>query len=76
MRAGASRAAARLLALSLLPWLPMPVPAALLLWTGPLCWSSGSRVAAAMLATVSGGAPLDAAGRIRRRSAPALLAAG
>lgn len=35
-RAGASMAPVALLVLTLLPWLPLPVPAAFLIWTGPV----------------------------------------
>src|SRR6478609_7362900 len=54
IRAGASRLPLILLALPVLPWLPLPVPAVLLLWTSPLVAVVWVGVAAAMLATVRG----------------------
>lgn len=50
-RAGASLWPVLLLGLLLLPWLPVPVPAAFLLWVGPLAW--GIWIATFVLMAVS-----------------------
>lgn len=55
-RAGASLVPVWLLALIVLPWLPLPVPAAFLIWAGSIRWLIWSGVALAMLATVPAGA--------------------
>ena len=47
--------AASLLVLTMMPWLPMPVPAAMLLWASPLVAVVWAGVLTAMLATVLGG---------------------
>src|SRR4051812_28110897 len=52
IRAGASRLPLSLLALAMLPWLPMPVPAAMLLWTAPLVAVVWAGVVTAMVATL------------------------
>ena len=51
-RVGASRLPLLLLALILLPWLPLPVPAVFLVWSGPIVLVVWVGVAGAMLATV------------------------
>ena len=52
IRLGASRLPLSLLVLTMLPWLPMPVPAAMLLWTSPLVAVVWAGVLTAMAATV------------------------
>ncbi|MEO7274343.1 MAG: hypothetical protein ABI211_20290, partial [Vicinamibacterales bacterium] len=52
VRAGASRLPLSLLALTILPWLPVPVPASALLWTAPLVLVVWAGVLVAVLATV------------------------
>ena len=52
VRAGASRLPLSLLVLAMLPWLPMPVPAAMLLWTSPLVAVVWAGVFIGMIATV------------------------
>jgi hypothetical protein len=52
LRVGASPAPLVLLFLAFLPWLPLPVPPAVLVWSGPVLWVLWIGVAAAMLATV------------------------
>ena len=54
MRAGASRAPLLLTTLVLLPWLPVPVPPAFMLWSGPLVLFVWAATLAGMLATVPG----------------------
>ena len=56
-RAGASLAPVWLLALIILPWLPLPVPAAFLIWAGSIRWLIWSAVALVMLATVRAARP-------------------
>ena len=51
-RVGASRLPLLLLGLTLLPWLPLPVPAVFLVWSGPIVIVVWVGVAGAMLATV------------------------
>jgi hypothetical protein len=51
-RVGASRLPLVLLTLAVLPWLPVPVPAIFLLWSGPIVAVVWVAVAGAMLATV------------------------
>ena len=50
-RAGASLAPVALLTLVVVPWLPWPVPAALLVWAGPIRGLIWTAVALVMLAT-------------------------
>ena len=50
-------------AVILLPWLPVPLPAALLLWTGPFVWLVWAAIAAAVL--TAGGAPAAGFSRVR-----------
>ena len=52
IRLGASRLPLSLLVLTMLAWLPMPVPAAMLLWTSPLVAVVWAGVLTAMAATV------------------------
>src|SRR6476646_1055329 len=52
MRAGASRAPLLLTTLVLLPWLPVPVPPAFMLWSGPLVLFVWASTLAGMIATV------------------------
>lgn len=69
-RAGASLAPVWLLTLVVLPWLPVPVPAPLLVWAGSIRWLIWTAVVLAMLATVMrrprGGQLLAAAGGLVR----------
>ena len=51
-RAGASLAPIWLLAFIVFPWLPLPVPAAFLVWSGPIRWLIWTAVATAMVVTV------------------------
>jgi hypothetical protein len=51
-RVGGSRLPLLLLTLTLLPWLPFPVPPAFLLWSGPLVIGVWVAVAGGMIATV------------------------
>jgi hypothetical protein len=51
-RAGASLAPIWLLAFLVFPWLPLPVPAAFLVWSGPIRWLIWTAVVIAMLVTV------------------------
>ena len=51
-RAGASLAPIWLLAFIVFPWLPLPVPPAFLVWSGPIRWLIWTAVAIAMLVTV------------------------
>ncbi len=53
IRAGASRLPLALLGLTMVPWLPLPVPAATLLWTAPLVLVVWAGVLVALLATVA-----------------------
>ena len=53
LRAGAPSSPLSLLALVVLPWLPLPLPAALLLWSGPLAALVWFGVAALMLSSVT-----------------------
>lgn len=48
LRRGASAAPLALLSLLVLPWLPGPLPAILLLWTGPMVWLLWGAVALCM----------------------------
>jgi hypothetical protein len=52
-RAGASLAPLCLLALVILPWLPIPVPAAFLVWSGSIQWLIWFAVALLLVASVS-----------------------
>ena len=50
-------------AVILLPWLPVKLPAALLLWAGPFVWLVWAAIAAALL--TAGGAPAAGFSRVR-----------
>jgi hypothetical protein len=52
-RAGASLAPISLLGLLLLPWLPLPVPAAVLVWAGSIRWLVWTVVAVAVISTMA-----------------------
>ena len=67
-RVGASRLPLSLLALVFLPWLPLRVPSAFMLWSGPVLIGVWTAVTAGMLASV----PWIPVGFVNRR--PAVLA--
>jgi len=76
-RAGASLAPFALLILVLLPWTPLPAPAALLLWAGEVHWLIWTAVAVIACSTVARRFPLErlpAAVLAAARQKPALVA--
>jgi hypothetical protein len=70
LRRGASAAPLALLLLVVIPWLPLPLPASLLAWSGRmtlLVW-------VAVIAALAAGAPRHPLGRLFQTQRPALLA--
>ena len=74
LRRGAAAAPLALLLLVLLPWLPLSVPAALLLWTGPLAFLIWLAVLLLMLASLPQRPTVPAMVRGQPRTAAALIA--
>ena len=70
MRRGASAAPLWLLVLIALPWVPAPLPPALLLWTGPMALLIWLAVGVCMLVTPAAGIRQPSAGRRSRRPPP------
>ena len=66
-RAGLSLTPVWLLTLIVLPWLPVPVPAALLMWSGSIRWLVWTAVLLLILAPVTS--------NLRRRLAPTAIGA-
>jgi hypothetical protein len=71
---GASPAPLALLLLLLLPWLPLDVPAAFLLWTGPLAWLIWVAVLLLMISSLPARPALSGFLSGRPRAAAALIA--
>ncbi len=73
-RAGASQAPLWLLGLIVLPWLPVPVPDAFLLWAGSIDWLVWTTVGCLMVVTSRAGASLAATARTAAGNRPRLCA--